>query len=129
MHHATMACGQGLSALNTMIMTDVSYWITVPKIGTFVSHVTDGRKELKGLFKSKRRRGGGGGGSSSGGGGIFPYRSLYRAEVSKKRLRRSALGVEWHLLDLLGSDVLVEDRRQTQGRAGAHGLSMLTVLH
>ena len=125
MMQAAMACGQGLSAINTMIMTDVSYWITIPNIGTFIKNITDGRKELKGLFKSKRRRHDGGGsvGESASGCGIFPYRSLYRAEIMKKRLRRSALGMQWHLLDLLGSDVLIEDNT----RAG--GLSILTVVH
>ena len=123
----SMACGQGLTAINTSIMTDVSYWITIPNLGTFIKNITDGRKELTGLFKSNRGRrtgrvtgGGAGGGSSD---GIFPYRSLYRAEIMKKHLRRSCLGIEWHLLDMLGSDALREDNTRTGG------LSILSIVH
>ena len=67
----------------------LSYWFAVPGIGQFVTYLTEGRSEI--VLQIKRSR----------------YKEIKRDSVERSSMRKSNLGGEFHVRDLLSRNLIV----------------------
>ena len=86
----------GLLRLDTQCVSANVFWLGIPRIGKFVKQVAAGRREVLQLLKRQR------------------YKELLRSELDNRKLRFSTLGMDFHLTDLFGLE-LVEKKATTRG--------------
>jgi hypothetical protein len=67
-----------------------AYWFSSPHLGPFTASLVNGRVEIRAMLKRARRK------------------ELLRHDMDKKRLRKSHLGIRFHIVDLVTRDEAVE---------------------